>query len=63
MMDYEKLYDALMTIKNACQEMQDGPGCEKCPMSADDGDTCCVANTTPDNWDVFHPEIKVMVMR
>ena len=59
-MDYEKLYDSLMAIKNACQEMQDGPGCEKCPMSADAGDTCCVANTTPYRWDVFPPEIKLM---
>lgn len=62
-MDYEKLYDALMTIKNACQEMQNGSGCEKCPMSTDDGDTCCVADATPRNWDVFPPEIQIKMMR
>ena len=59
-MDYKKLYDALMIIKSTCEQLQGGPGCEDCPMSVDDGATCCVADTTPDNWDVIHPEIKLM---
>lgn len=58
-MDYRKLYDALITIFSACDEMQHGSGCEKCPMSADNGDVCCVA-TTPDNWKVIPPEVKLM---
>ena len=60
MMDYEKLYDALIVIKGVCQEMQNGSGCEKCPMSADDGAICCVTDTSPGNWDVIHPEVKLM---
>lgn len=59
-MDYEKLYDSLMVIKNACQEMQDGPGCERCPMCTEQGTVCCVMDTAPGNWDVMTPEIKLM---
>lgn len=59
-MDYKKLYDALMIIKSTCEQLQGGPGCEDCPMSVDDGATCCVADTTPDNWDVINPEVKLM---
>ena len=62
-MDYQKLYDALMTVKSACNEIQNGSGCGKCPMGADNGDTCCVADTTPDNWDVMEPEITIKLMR
>lgn len=49
-----------MTIKNTCEQVQDKDGCEHCPMSADNGDTCCVADTTPDNWNVIPPETKLM---
>lgn len=59
-MDYRKLYDALITIIYACEEMKHGSGCKKCPMSADFGGTCCVTDTTPDNWEVIPPETKLM---
>ena len=59
-MDYKKLYDALMIIKSICEQLQNGPGCEDCPMSMDNGAICCVTDTTPDNWDVILPETKVM---
>ena len=60
MMDYQKLYDALITIKNVCCEMQNGYGCEKCPMYSEQCAVCCVVDTRPDNWDVVKPEMKLM---
>ena len=59
-MDYQKLYDALMTISAVCDEMQNGSGCKKCPMYSEECAVCCVGDTTPDNWDVIKPEMKLM---
>ena len=59
-MDYKKLYDALVTIRDTCSEMQKGDGCEKCPMGTEHGAVCCVMDTNPDDWDVIHPEVRLM---
>lgn len=59
-MEYGKLYDALITIRDTCNEMQKGDGCEKCPMSTEHGKVCCVMDTNPDDWDVVHPEVRLM---
>ena len=59
-MDYKKLYDALVTIRDTCNEMQEGDGCEKCPMCTEQGTVCCVIDTNPDDWDVIHPEVRLM---
>ena len=57
-MDYKKLYDALITIRDACNEIQKGDGCDKCPMRTSTG--CGVYHSHPFRWDVFPPEIKLM---
>ena len=59
-MDYKKLYDALITIRDACNEIQEEDGCEKCPMCIEQGIVCCVTDTSPGNWDVIHPEVRLM---
>ena len=59
-MNFQKLYDALITIRTVCDEMQKGSGCEKCPMCLEQGTVCCVTDTSPANWDVIKPEVKLM---
>lgn len=59
-MDYKKLYDALVTIRDTCNEMQKGDGREKCPMGTEHGTVCCVMDTNPGNCDVIHPEVRLM---
>ena len=59
-MDYQKLYDALITIRDTCNDMQRRDGCEKCPMYSEECEACCVVDMRPDNWDVVIPEMKLM---
>lgn len=57
-MDYQKLYEALMMIRDTCDEMQKGLGCDKCPMRTSTG--CGVYHSHPFKWDVIPPETKLM---
>lgn len=62
-MDYQKLYDSLIMIRDLCREMQDcGNGCAGCPLGGFEGAVCHVVGVSPDNWKVkdVPKEIKLM---
>ena len=46
-MDYQKIYEALITIQEACIECG---GCEHCPLSNGLGNLCRVYDAPPYAW-------------
>lgn len=52
-MDYEKIIDALKTIKEVCEE---SPCCKKCILSADDNNHCIIEKITPGDWEIKNAE-------
>lgn len=62
-MDYQKLYDSLVVIRDLCREMQNcGKGCIGCPLTGFEGAVCHVMDAPPSNWKVKEvpKEIKLM---
>ena len=51
MMAIYELYDALLTIKDYCEDNK----CEDCPLI--DSDDCCIfiKETAPSNWKLVEP--------
>lgn len=53
-MDYQKIYEALRTIKEVCDSNNGNAGidcCIKCPLGKKDG-TCCITGRIPENWNL-----------
>lgn len=57
--DYDKLQDALETIKAVC-ENQINEGCTECPLGGKDG--ICRLSVCPTEWQPRHPETHVFRM-
>ena len=61
-MDYQRLYEALNYIQEACNHYQNEEECRKCPMGNDLGFCCFEAGAYPSGWELEKPEpVRVMV--
>ena len=63
-MDYQKIYEALRTIKEVCENYNSNTDidcCEKCPLGRANG-TCCVTGKVPEGWNLrkLDPVIRLM---
>ena len=57
--DYEKIYNALKVIKETCTEFFSVTGrCGECPFCKKD--KCLIVYTTPGNWKIKYPVVKLM---
>ena len=63
-MDYQKIYEALRTIKAVCGSYNGNAGvdcCEKCPLGERDG-TCYITGRIPENWNLRKPDPVIRLM-
>ncbi len=63
-MDYQKIYEALRTIKEVCGSYNGNAGvdwCDKCPLGKGDG-TCCITGRIPENWNLRNPDPVIRLM-
>lgn len=59
-MDYQKIYEALITIQEACIECG---GCEHCPLSNGLGNLCRVYDAPPYAWRFNAPPEQYKILR
>nr|DAR83174.1 MAG TPA: hypothetical protein [Caudoviricetes sp.] len=64
-MDYQKIYEALRTIKEVCESCNGNAEgvdcCEKCPLGRENG-TCCVTGKVPECWNLRKPDPVIRLM-
>lgn len=60
-MDYQKIYEALRTIKEVCDNNTEFDCCQKCPLGKADG-TCYVTRREPDKWKLKKPDPTIRLM-
>lgn len=61
-LDYQKICEALLTISDACDKIQEYGGCKCCPMGDNDG-ICLVKDCSPYNWNITEPREVIRVMQ
>lgn len=60
-MDYQKIYEALKTIKEVCTSNNGDNCCERCPLGKTNG-FCCVRDKIPEKWKIKSPDSIIKLM-
>lgn len=60
-MDYQKIYEALVTIRELCENIPDCNGCEGCPLGYKG--SCGIKDVLPCDWEIKNPEDAIPILK